>query len=86
MSNAPRDPRAQRSWGDVDSQTHILHVDMDSFFAQVELRENPQLRGRPVIVGGLSARGVVTSATYEARDLGVRAGMPFARARARCGC
>ena len=84
MSNAPRDPRAQRSWGDDDSQTHILHVEMYSLFAQVELLENPQLRGRPVIVGGLSARGVVTSATYEARDLGVRAGMPIARARALC--
>ncbi|MCI7512576.1 MAG: DNA polymerase IV, partial [Schaalia hyovaginalis] len=82
MSNAPRDARVRRFWGDDDSATPILHVDMDSFFAQVELSENPGLRGREVIVGGSSNRGVVTSATYEARARGVRAGMPMARARA----
>jgi DNA polymerase IV len=57
---------------------------MDSFFAQVEMREDPSLVGRPIIVGGTSGRGVVTSATYEARALGVRAGMPTSRARALC--
>ena len=71
-------------WGSDDSATPILHVDMDSFFAAVEVRENPELAGRPVIVGGLGARGVVTSATYQARPFGVRAGMPIARARALC--
>lgn len=84
MSNAPRDPHARRDWGNDDSQTPILHVDMDSFFAQVEMCENPSLRSAPLIVGGTGARGVVTSATYEARALGVRAGMPMARARALC--
>ena len=84
MSNAPRDARAKRDWGSDDSATPILHVDMDSFFAQVEMRENPSLIGRPIIVGGTSGRGVVTSATYEARALGVRAGMPTSRARALC--
>ncbi|QWW18949.1 DNA polymerase IV [Schaalia sp. 19OD2882] len=84
MSNAPRDPRARRNWGDDDSATPILHVDMDSFFAQVEMLEDPSLRGRPLIVGGTGNRGVVTSATYEVRELGVRAGMPTARARALC--
>lgn len=84
MSNTPRDKRARRSWGDDDSQTPILHLDMDSFFAQVELAENPSLRGREIIVGATSNRGVVTSATYEARRAGVRAGMPIARARALC--
>ena len=83
MSNAPRDSRAKRDWGSDDSATPILHVDMDSFFAQVEMREDPSLVGRPIIVGGTSGRGVVTSATYEARALGVRAGMP-PRAPARC--
>ena len=83
MSNAPRDARAKRDWGSDDSGTPILHVDMDSFFAQVEMREDPSLVGRPIIVGGTSGRGVVTSATYEARALGVRAGMPTSRARAR---
>ena len=84
MSNAPRDARAKRDWGSDDSATPILHVDMDSFFAQVEMREDPSLVGRPIIVGGTSGRGVVTSATYEARALGVRAGMPTSRARALC--
>ena len=84
MSNAPRDARAKRNWGSDDSATPILHVDMDSFFAQVEMREDPSLVGRPIIVGGTSGRGVVTSATYEARALGVRAGMPTSRARALC--
>ena len=84
MSNAPRDSRAKRDWGSDDSGTPILHVDMDSFFAQVEMREDPSLVGRPIIVGGTSGRGVVTSATYEARALGVRAGMPTSRARALC--
>ena len=84
MSNAPRDARAKRDWGSDDSATSILHVDMDSFFAQVEMREDPSLVGRPIIVGGTSGRGVVTSATYEARALGVRAGMPTSRARALC--
>lgn len=84
MSNAPRDRRGKRYWGDDDSQTNIMHIDMDSFFAQVEIREDPSLLGKAVIVGGSSNRGVVTSATYEARALGVRAGMPTARARALC--
>jgi len=84
MSNAPRDRRVHRDWGSDDSGTPILHVDMDSFFASVELVEDPSLAGRPLIVGGSSNRGVVTSATYEARACGVRAGMPTGRARALC--
>lgn len=84
MSNAPRYAHLKRFWGSDDSQTPILHVDMDSFFAQVELAENPQLRGKEVIVGGNARRGVVTSATYEARARGVRAGMPMVKAHALC--
>ncbi|WP_043534246.1 DNA polymerase IV [Actinomyces polynesiensis] len=84
MSNAPRDSRARRDWGDDDSGTDILHVDMDSFFASVELVEDPSLADRPLIVGGTGPRGVVTSATYPARACGVRAGMPTGRARALC--
>jgi DNA polymerase-4 len=61
-----------------DSTATILHVDMDAFFASVELLSHPELRGQPVIVGGRSGRGVVTSATYEARRLGVHSAMPMA--------
>lgn len=70
-------------WGSDDAGTPILHLDMDAFFASVELIERPELRGRPVIVGG-GDRGVVLAATYEARAFGIRSGMPMATARARC--
>ncbi|MDR1441507.1 MAG: DNA polymerase IV [Bifidobacteriaceae bacterium] len=62
----------------------IMHVDMDAFFASVELIARPDLRGRPVIVAGASGRGVVVAATYEARSFGVHAAMPVARAQRLC--
>lgn len=84
MSRAPRAESARRSWGEDDSATPILHVDMDAFFASVELLEHPELVGRPVIVGGRDGRGVVSAASYEARAYGVSSAMPMNEAMRRC--
>lgn len=72
-----RPPRVDSSW-----DATILHIDMDAFFLAVELQDYPEFRGRPAVVGGKSARSVVTSASYEARKFGIRSAMPIAQALA----
>jgi DNA polymerase IV len=65
-------------------EASVMHLDLDAFFASVEQRDKPSLRGRPVVVGGVGGRGVVSTASYEARGYGVRSAMSTREARSRC--
>lgn len=67
-----------------DEKLNIIHVDMDAFYASVEEHDNPKLKGRPLIVGGNSRRGIATTANYEARKYGVHSAMPIFIAKRRC--
>src|SRR3954466_3958084 len=69
---------------EVGAARKIIHIDMDAFYASVEQRDNPELRGKPVAVGGSEARGVVAAANYEARQFGVHSAMPSVIAKRKC--
>jgi len=69
---------------DMNNSRKIIHVDMDAFFAQIEQRDNPQYKNKPLIVGGPLNRGVVSTASYEARKYGLHSGMPLYKAKKLC--
>src|ERR1700741_2751444 len=76
--------RAEGFSAEVGRSRKIIHIDMDAFFASVEQRDNPELRGKPVAVGGSRERGVVAAASYEARKFGVHSAMPSIPAKRKC--